>query len=433
MKVLQLLKGDLIKSTGIYGVATLLNAVLPFLLLPVLSYYLSPAEYGLVAMFLLMQNIFGPLVTLNVPTAISKRYFYDESNSEFSKYVGNSLLISLVCFLILLVVTFLFRKGLSNLTELPEKWLFISLVTAACFGVIQVRLTVWQMQNKAKNYAILQVSLVLIKLVLSLFFVVVLLYSWEGRASAILIANIVLAVFSYISMVRDKTINWSFDRKLINHAVKYGAPIIPHSLAGFAIAYTDRLTINSLIGLDTMGLYTVAYQVSSVFNMATNAFNMAFIPWLYKQLKKSIEDAWAKFQIVKITYLVMGILILSWLLLVLFLPFVFRLLSVEYNESTVFLNYLLLGFMFNGMYYMFCNYLFYSEKTAKVSFITISSAILNVPLTYVFVMENGAIGAAQATAIVNGLTFMLTWYVSSKVVKMPWFSLDLFKTKNIEH
>lgn len=423
-----LLKGQLLKATGTYGLATLLNAALPFLLLPVLSYYLSPEEYGLVAMFLLVQNILGPLVSLNSASAVSKRYFYDEDKTIFQKYVGNSVMLLAIALAILAVIITLLSSFLSSVTNLNLFWLLMTLISAACFGLVQLRLVVWQVKNKTKNYALLQVGLVALKLILSLLFVVLLLYGWQGRTYGIVLSHIVIGGFCFWSLKYQERVILQWDKKLMLHAIQYGGPTIPHSLAGFAIAYTDRLTISNLIGLDSMGLYTVAYQVGSVFNMATNAFNMAFIPWLYDKLKQSASNAAAKLHVVRVTYIASGILVVAWLVLSTALPLVFTLFSADYSESSVFLSFLLLGFMFNGMYYLFCNYIFYSEKTAVISYITIGSALLNVPLTYYFVDTFGALGAAQATAIVNALTFILTSVVANRIIPMPWLDFKgIFK------
>ncbi len=425
-----LFKGQLIKSAGVYGVASLLNSVLPFLLLPVLSYYLSPEEYGLVAMFLLVQNIFGPLVSLNSSSAASKRYFYDEPDEIFGKYVFNGLLVIGGCGIILAGLTAVFNAQLSSLTKLDSNWLFLALLSAACFGVVQMRLAIWQVKSKTRKYAIFQVSMVALKLLLSLLFVVTLLYGWQGRVWAVIAGHVLFAIIALVSMVMSNELVLKYDKPLLSHMIRFGAPIVPHSLAGFAIAYTDRLIVSNLIGLQTMGLYTVAYQVGSVFNMGTKAFNMAFIPWLYEKLKKSEKDAKVKLQVIRVTYVSMIAMVLCCLLLIIGLPLVFKILSPEYRESTVFLSYLLLGFMFNGMYYLVCNYLFYSEKTIRISAITISSALLNIPLTYIFVSKYGALGAAQATLAVNALTFGLTWWMSQRTVKMPWFQFrSLLKTK----
>jgi Na+-driven multidrug efflux pump len=72
------------------------------------------------------------------------------------------------------------------------------------------------------------------------------------------------------------------------------------------------------------------------------------------------------------------------------------------------------------MYYMVANYIFFAERTGLLALVTISTALINIPLTYVLIRLNGGIGAVQGTALALLLSFLLTWVVSARVYPMPW-------------
>ena len=379
------LKSPLVKQSGVYGFTSLINAVLPFLLLPLLSYYLSPDEYGLVAMYTLTTSIFLPLVSLNSHSAIGKRYYYDEDKSDFANYIGNTILIILGSGSLMILLSLVLSPILFKATGLEVQWVLLALFSAACQSILMTRLSIWQMDNKPKKYALFQIIFVLFKLLLSLLFVIIFLWSWQGRVYAMFIAVLFLGFGSLWSLKCEGLLTVKLDRIKIKHALTYGVPLVPHSLAAFVIAYTDRLTINSLIDLETMGLYTVAFQVSSVFNMGLNAFNQAFTPWLFGKIKLSESQPDTKNQIVKVSYSIILLIVIAYFALLLVIPPIFRILSPSYQEAAIYVKYILLGFMFNGLYYLFCNYMFYSEKTGKLSLITLSASLINIPLTYFFV------------------------------------------------
>ena len=79
-----------------------------------------------------------------------------------------------------------------------------------------------------------------------------------------------------------------------------GIPLVPHSLALFALAMADRYLVGTLIGFEELGVYVLAMQVAAVFSIFFTAFHNAFTPWLFKQLKT--EDFTAKQTIVTLTY-----------------------------------------------------------------------------------------------------------------------------------
>ncbi|NLK71578.1 MAG: flippase, partial [Clostridiales bacterium] len=79
-----------------------------------------------------------------------------------------------------------------------------------------------------------------------------------------------------------------------------------------------------------------------------------------------------------------------------------------------------LSYAFDGMYKMVVNYIFYAQKTYILAWITFLAAGINIILNYLLIKINGAIGAAQATTATFALQFLLTWFLSSRVYKMPW-------------
>jgi Na+-driven multidrug efflux pump len=76
---------------------------------------------------------------------------------------------------------------------------------------------------------------------------------------------------------------------------------------------------------------------------------------------------------------------------------------------------------------MVVNYIFYLKKTYFIATATIITASINIVLNYFLIKHNGAIGAAQATAISFTIEFILIWILSSILYKMPW--LFFIKTK----
>ena len=93
----------------------------------------------------------------------------------------------------------------------------------------------------------------------------------------------------------------------------------------------------------------------------------------------------------------------------------------DFQSSIQFVTWIGLGFAFNGMYKMVSNYLFYLRKTKIIGVATICTAALNIALNYILISINGAIGAAQSTAISFFIQFIFVWIISSYYFKMPWF------------
>ena len=65
---------QLLRSGAIYGLANVMAAGVPFLLLPVLTRALSPAEYGEVVSFFMLVSVSAALAGLSLHGAVGVRW-----------------------------------------------------------------------------------------------------------------------------------------------------------------------------------------------------------------------------------------------------------------------------------------------------------------------------------------------------------------------
>jgi len=167
------------------------------------------------------------------------------------------------------------------------------------------------------------------------------------------------------------------------------------------------------------GLYTVGYQLALIVELVAVSFNSAYTPWLFEKLTNA--DHSTKRRLVRFTYVQFAAMAVLAVGVALVMPWVaVHLLGSSFAESSRYVGWFALGFLFSGMYYMVTNYIFFAQRTAYLAAVTITIAIINIPLTYILITLNGGIGAAQATAISLGLSFVFTWIVSQRVYPMPW-------------
>ena len=67
-----------VKGSMVYLVGNMASAVLPFALLPVLTRYLTPTDYGLVATSVVMVQVMAMVVGLNTSGLIIQSQFTDD-------------------------------------------------------------------------------------------------------------------------------------------------------------------------------------------------------------------------------------------------------------------------------------------------------------------------------------------------------------------
>lgn len=399
--------------------ANILNASIPFLLLPVLTRILTPADYGIVAMFGLSLNVLGAFTGLSVHGAISVRYFQIDKNS-LAQYIGACIAILTTTTVIIFLLVLTVGEDVAVAAGIPLFWIKIACVVSAFQFIINIRLSLWQVEGKAKTYGVYQVLLSLLNALISLVLIFNLNLSWIGRLIGQSVSVIILGVIGLVLMSREGYLH--FGKKTstyVQDALGFGLPLIPHVLGGMLIVAADRLIVVRQLDISQAGIYMVGLQIGQVLSLATDSFNKAYAPWLLKNIGNASMEMRRK--IVAGTYIYFIIIFLFALLFGISAPYILGVLvgkSFEVAKDIV--PYIAFGFAFGGCYLMVANYIFYENKTKILALITFAAGVLNLPVMYLLVTFNGLIGAGQAFVITQALIFFATWWLAHKVHRMPW-------------
>ncbi|MDA9882108.1 hypothetical protein N9C33_04855, partial [Crocinitomicaceae bacterium] len=86
---------NIVKSMGIYTISNVLNASIPFLLLPVLTRYLDPSDYGVLSNFNAIANFMVPLVGINLMASVQVQYIKEEVDNQSYMSTGLRLALTL--------------------------------------------------------------------------------------------------------------------------------------------------------------------------------------------------------------------------------------------------------------------------------------------------------------------------------------------------
>ncbi|GGM31897.1 polysaccharide biosynthesis protein [Paraliobacillus quinghaiensis] len=415
------LKSSLLKASGIYTITNIINKAIPFLLLPILTVYLTPSDYGVVSMFTVLIGFFMPIAGLNISGAISRKFFDD--NKDFGLYISSALYLLFISITIFSIIIFLFSDIIQGITLFPKSYMHLIILCILGNIIFQITLSLWQVREKAVLYGIFQIVLTTLNIIISLILVIRFDYGWLGRINGQVIAFGICSLIGLFIIIKNEKIPLKKNHLYIKDILHFGIPLIPHAVGAFFITMSDRIFITNMVGIHETGIYTVGYQIGMIIQVLQDSFNRAWIPYLYKNLKQNRLNL--KVKIVKITYIYFIVILVITLLLSLFSPLITEwFLSDTFAGASEFVIWVALGYAFNGMYKMVGGVIFYEKKTKLLSLVTFITAMLNLVLNYVLIKLNGAVGAAQATTLSFFVSFILTWILASKVHFMPW---NLFK------
>ena len=416
----KILSTRLFRNMGVYMVSSIINAAIPFLLLPVLTRFLSPNDYGITATFQSLTGLFSFIVGLNTQTAVIRR-FYDDDKVNYSEYISNCLLILFLSTALLLALLLPFSDFISRITEFPKKWLWTIVIVSFFQYLFSIILGVWQVRAKVYYYALFQNSQTLVNIVLSLVFIIILGMNWKGRILGQAISIAVFGIISLLILNRLDLIKSTMNRKYLSDALKFGVPLIPYSFTGWILLSMDRILLNNMVGLNQTGLYSVAYQLSMIIALFQISFNTAWVPWLYAKIK--LNSPSQNSSIVRLSYaFILANFLLSVLLVLIGPPFFKFFIGKNFYGATEFLWWLCLAQASNAIHIVAVTFVNYHNKNIYLTYSAVFTALVHIPVTYLLIKLNGTMGAAQSFFISSLLTSMLTFAIAAKFHRMPWIS-----------
>jgi len=421
------LKHPLLKSSLIYTFCDAINKAVPFIILPLLSYYLTPGDYGIVANFGVLLSIVTILIGLSVEGVIGVN-FYKITKEELSKYIFNSLTLIIASTGIIFLFSYFFKYSIYSSLKIPYKYILLLILMAFSTTLTTINLALWRLEEKPFRFGVYQISQTILNVVISLLLVISFKMGWIGRIQGMFISAIIFGCFSLYLLFKRGYLQVKFDKTIRIAILSFSIPLIPHGLSLWFRSGIDRLYITNMYGEAANGLYATGFQFGIFITFLCMAFNNAFVPYLYKSLSEKDYETLQqnKAKLKKITFF--GIISLAGLSVIFYFISVFILeafFSNNYIDSKEFILWAIISQMFQGFYLFFVNYIFFVKKTKSLAVITFSVSMLQAILSYIMLHLLGPIGAAYSTVIVSIINFVCVAVYSEKVYKMNWVKIKI--------
>jgi O-antigen/teichoic acid export membrane protein len=412
-------------SGGAFALGNATQRVFVFLLLPLMTAALSPAEYGRLGLLVTIQGGVTVALSAGMETGVFRHYFYLEGDSvaqrRFVASAWRSLIIAaaglaavLAMLLILLVPSSaVFRPGEATVAVFGAAVLIAATI---------VPLTVLRAEQRLKDYIMVTVVAGVSTAVLTVLSVVVLRLGVIGYFGATLAANsLTLAVAIYILPWRRRE---SFDRVGMRSTLAVALPLIPHTLAHWSLVLMDRAMLAVLVVPSALGVYTLASNLALPALILVLSLNQGFMPsyaraqagpHAVKELRDSITA-----QVLLVFFIGCAVALIA--------PIAVYIMAPSYSGAATLIPWLALGYLFLGIYYVPMNAIsLIVGRTTFVWVITVFAAAVNLGLIYVLVPEDGLLAAAIASAVGYLLLFVLiTLYAIKLGVRLSIDSRRVF-------
>ena len=384
-------------NSVIYSLSGLLLKCFSFFLLPLYTHHLTTEDYGITSVTGSFLNSFGFIVTLSLFSAVM-RFYVDlkDDNQKLKRFYGTVTTFTFLSSACWSVLLFLFRAPLckyvfSGVDFFPVILICILSISFHCQHHIYDNIL--KSQQKALKSSIINIAYFLISVAMNIGFVVGLKMGATGVLLSGLIAYALYTLVFLIDMIRAKAITFCLDLSLLKSALKYSIPIIPHNLSPQITVLISQVFIGGSSSLSALGVYSIAAQFGGIADTVQSYVNQAYAPWLYEKLRDGESGYKMTIRsIVRLLTLVIGFFMLG---IAFFAEdYVSLFLDSSYLGAYKYIPLVVAVYVIKIAYYFFVNVLFYYKKASRFLFIaTLSSSIINIVLSAVFIPLWGVYGS----------------------------------------
>lgn len=375
------LRNKTVRNGGLFAVFSFVNRGISFVLLTILARYISPADYGELSLFNTVVTLLGFFVGLSTAGYMSVSFF-KESKEKFKEDFTAICLITVFITLVIFILFLLSSQWLSGLLKVTVRFLFLGLLISSAHVFVGLNLDYYRVKEKLPVYGVLSCSFALLYFLLAIYLVVSKSLNWHGLVYALVICNIIFASIALLFFIKNRLFRFSKTWATYKKVIIWGLPIIPHLASGWVKDGLDKYIINGTHEMADVGLFSFAMTLASVIIMIGIAFNQTNSVNLYQTLSSNepneiiIRSLHHKEKYLSLMYLFMVITIIlgGSIFIPIFMP--------KYTSCVPYFVILSVYGFFQCIYFLFCNYLFYYNKTKQLMFITFGSSIIHFLLSF---------------------------------------------------
>jgi len=423
---------ELFSQTTIYGVGLLANKAISFVLLPLYTYYFSPAELGA---YNIVQSIWFFVILFYLygqETSFIKLFIDGKNEGDKEEVYSTTLIMLSVTSLIFSAVFYFLAEPISRLVhfEDPVKGIkYLKILSLLLFTDTMFRfpLLLLRAELKANKYLLLTLLSLIVNVILNF----VLILNYHYGVEAIFYSYIISVVVTFAAgfFMTKKYFRYKFSLVRAKQMVKYGNKFIFVGAFLLLIDVSDRFFLKYFYNEEVVGIYSANYRLASVMSLLIAAFRFSWTPY-FLNLEKNPDNKKIISQI--FTYLVFTGLFLFLAFALFTEPIVkisfgkFSLLDVRYQSGLIIIPFVLLAYLFSGLYSALSVASFYADKTRELFYVAAAGLLVNTICNFVLISNYGILGASISTMVTYFFMMIIIYSRSQKIYKIDFELRKIF-------
>jgi O-antigen/teichoic acid export membrane protein len=393
----------------LYAIGTLLQRMGSLILIPLYTSALLASEYGALETLTVTWTTFTILINFGLSNALIRFYSECQDDNDVFEMVRTSwMLVTILSFgLYFLLMPTYDSLGLYLFKDQTYgSYISLTFLWAIGGALNQQYFAFYRARQDARTYVIISILYFLFSTALN----ILLVRFMHMKLLGVLLGNLVIvwginliAIVKFFRQGHSMSVGWA--KKLMS----FGFPLVFGMFGWFILNSADRYFLAYYRDLTEVGMYGLGYKTGLITQMIViMPFQLAWAPYMFS-LASSIKDH-ASIEYARIMTYLLAVLGFMSLGIYLFSNLIINILgSGKFAEAAEVIPYVLVAYLFNGVYYWAASFLHLAKKTALNSIIVTAMAILNLLLNWAWIPAWGWKGAAWSTVVTVVGTGVLTF------------------------
>ncbi|WP_346916289.1 oligosaccharide flippase family protein [Clostridium sp.] len=398
----------------VYGLGSIVSKIIPLLMLPIITSIMTDSTYyGINDMVNLTISFAGAVAMMGMYDAMF-RMFFEKEDEEFRKNICSTALFFVIGTSILIcLIMFLFKDVLLNViaNDIGYNLLFFVIIFNTFFSGVQTIVSApTRMENKKKIFLITNTVTPILSYGISIPLLLKGEYVYALPIAALSSTIIMSAVFY---LINKKWFSYKcISLKYLRILIKIGVPLMPTFIMYWICSSFDRVMIKGMLGLNDLGVYSVASRIAQISQFIYTAFAMGWQYFAFSTMndsdQKQLTSNIANYLLIISIVSTMGITALS--------KVIFTILAKgSYKEGFIILPYLFISPLMLMVFQTLGNQFVVIKKTYPIPLILTGAAIMNVILNYTLIPIMGIEGASIATMIGYIIAVLVVYFITLRV------------------
>ncbi len=406
-----------------YGLGILLMKSVSLIMLPILTQYFTPAEYGALELMLSISNFATLLVGFGLVDALYRFVGLNKNPEDEDGITANFITLAIIIGVISILIGMSLAPFILTLLT-DEITLFDMQLLVLMFsleGCIAIPLAWLRMKDQAFVFFILTSIKVIIQALLSWILLRegygITAILWGGLISILLLVSVLL-------FMQIRQTGLRLDLVLSKNILTYGYPLVLSSFATFAMYGVDSWVIVAVSSEHELGLYSLAKKIAIISVILMQPYCM----WWYARRFEQLKQPDGMFYVAKTTSLGLVLMMCFATLIYLSSSLLMQLfIDNKYHAALVYLPWLLVFLVVKQITDLINMGCYVNKSTVNVMYIDFATAALALILCYILsgpYQVFGVLYALIAAQIFRAITF----YIFSQRVlplKFAWYKLFL--------